>query len=47
MPNLLTALSGRLPREERSLAETLDSILGEGNVPLCQKIIKESGADLR
>lgn len=47
MPGLLAALSGKLPREERSLAETLDSILGDGSVPLCQKTVKESGADLR
>ncbi len=47
MPGLLAALSGKLPREERSFSETLDSILGDGSVPLCQKTIKESGADLR
>jgi hypothetical protein len=47
MPGLLAALSGKLPREERSFSETLDSILGDGSVPLCQKTVKESGADLR
>lgn len=47
MPGLLATLSGKLPREERSFSETLDSILGDGSVPLCQKTIKESGADLR
>ena len=47
MPSLTSALSGKLPREERSLTETLDHLLGEGSVPLCQKAVKESGADLR
>ena len=46
MPALIAALSGKLPREERSLAETLDAALGEGNATLCRRTIKESGADL-
>lgn len=47
LPHLIPVLSGQLPREERSFAETLESILGEGNAVLCQKTVKESGADLR
>ena len=46
MPALIAALSGKLPREERSLAETLDAALGEGNATLCRRTVKESGADL-
>ena len=45
MPALITALSGKLPREERSLAETLEAVL-DGNATLCRRIVKESGADL-
>jgi hypothetical protein len=47
LPHLIPVLSGRLPHDERSFAETLESILGEGNAVLCQKTVKESGADLR
>ena len=45
MPALITALSGKLPREERSLAETLEAVL-DGNATLCRRAVKESGADL-
>ena len=46
MPALISALSGKLPREERSLTETLDAVLGEGNATLCRRTVKESGADI-
>lgn len=46
MPALISALSGRIPGEERGLTETLDAILGDGNTTLCRKTVKESGADL-
>ena len=46
MPALIVSLSGRIPREERSLTETLDAILGDENATLCRKTVKESGADL-
>jgi hypothetical protein len=46
MPALIASLSGNIPKEERSLTETLDAILGDGNTTLCRKTIKESGADL-
>ena len=46
MPALISALSGKLPREERSLAETLEAALGDGNATHCRKTLKESGADL-
>ena len=46
MPALITALSGKLPREERGLAETLEAALGDGNATHCRKTLKESGADL-
>jgi hypothetical protein len=46
MPALIASLSGRIPREERSLTETLDAILGDENATLCRKTVKESGADL-
>jgi hypothetical protein len=45
MPALISALSGKLPREERSLSETLEAVL-DGNATLCRKTVKESGADL-
>ena len=46
LPALLTVLSGKIPKEERGLAETLDAILGDDHTPICRKTIKESGADL-
>jgi hypothetical protein len=46
MPALIAALSGKLPREERSLAETLEAVLGDGNATHCRKTLKESGADI-
>lgn len=46
MPALIASLSGNIPADERSLTETLDAILGDGNTTLCRKTVKESGADL-
>ena len=46
MPTLLKALSGRIPRGERGLGETLDAIFGEEHTALCRKTMKESNADL-
>lgn len=46
MPSLLAALSGRIPRGERGLGETMDAVFGEDHTALCRKTIKESGADL-
>ena len=46
LPALIAALSGKLPREERSLTETLEAVLGEGNATHCRRTLKESGADL-
>ena len=46
LPALIAALSGKLPREERSLTETLEAVLGEGNAIHCRRTLKESGADL-
>ena len=46
MPALTTALDGRIPREDRSLSETLDAIFGDDHTALCRKAVKESGADL-
>ena len=46
MPALTTALDGRIPREDRSLSETLDAIFGDDHTVLCRKAVKESGADL-
>jgi hypothetical protein len=44
IPSLLHALNGKLPKEERSLGETLDSLLGEDRTALCRRAVKESGA---
>lgn len=44
IPSLLHALDGKLPKEERSLSETLDSLLGEDRTALCRRAVKESGA---
>ena len=46
MPSLVAALSGRIPREDRGLTETLDAVFGDDHTALCRKAIKESGADL-
>lgn len=46
MPALMPALSGKIPKEERGLSETLDAVFGDGNTTLCRKTVKESGADL-
>ncbi len=46
MPALLASLSGRIPRGERGLGETLDAIFGEEHTALCRKTMKESDADL-
>ncbi len=46
MPALTAALDGRIPREDRSLSETLDAIFGDDHTALCRKAVKESGADL-
>ena len=46
MPSLISVLSGKIPRDDRGLGETLDVIFGEDNTALCRKIVKESGADL-
>ena len=43
LPALIPALSGRIPRGEVSLTDTLESALGEGNTPLCRKLLKETG----
>lgn len=46
LPALIAALSGKLPKEERGLSETLEVVLGDGNADLCRKTVKESGAEL-
>lgn len=46
MPALLAELTGKIPRGERGLGETLDAVFGEEHTALCRKTIKESGADL-
>lgn len=46
LPSLIRVLSGKLPREERGLSETMEAIFGEGNTDLCRKTVRESGADL-
>ena len=46
LPALISALSGKLPQEERSLSETLEAVLGDGNADLCRRTLKESGAEL-
>ena len=46
MPSLISVLSGKIPRDDRGLGETLDAIFGEDNTALCRKVVKESGTDL-
>lgn len=46
MPAVIRALSGKLPREERGLADTLDALFGDDRTARCRRVIKESGADL-
>ncbi len=46
LPALIPALSGRLPREERTLGETLDVLLGEEHTLACHRVLKDAGTDL-
>ena len=46
LPVLIPALSGKLPKEERGLCDTLDAIFGEGNTTCSCRFVKESGADV-
>jgi hypothetical protein len=46
LPALIPVLSGRIPRDERGLCETMDAIFGDGNTALCRKAVKDSEADL-
>ena len=46
MPALVSALSGKIPRSDRGLGETLDTLFGEEHTALCRKLLKSSGADL-
>ena len=46
LPALIPTLSGRIPRDERGLCETMDAIFGDGNTALCRKVVKDSEADL-
>jgi hypothetical protein len=46
LPVLIPALAGRLPREERSLCDTLDAIFGEGNTVASRRAVQESGTDV-
>ena len=41
LPALIPALAGRIPRGEASLADTLESAFGEGNTPLCRRLLKD------
>jgi len=46
MPALVASLSGKIPRSERGLGETLDTLFGEEHTTLCRKLLKSSGAEL-
>ena len=43
LPAMIPALKGRIPHGEPRLTETLDGIFGEGNMPSCRGLIKETG----
>lgn len=46
LPSLIPLLSGRIPRDDRGLCETLDALFGDDNTAICRSTVKESGADL-
>jgi hypothetical protein len=43
LPAMIPALKGQIPHGEPRLSETLDGIFGEGNMPSCRGLIKETG----
>ncbi len=45
LPGMLCALDGKVPGEERSLAETMDAVFGDDNTALCRRVIKSFEAN--
>ncbi len=46
MPAVISALSGKISRDERGLSETIDVFFGEDHTSECHKVIKTSGANI-
>ena len=46
LPSVIRTVSGRIDKEERGLAETLDSIFGEDHTAACRRTVAESGAEI-
>lgn len=46
LPSMLANLKGKLPKEEKSFAETVEGIFGEGRADRCVRFIKTSNVEL-
>ncbi len=46
LPSVISALSGNMDKEEKSLSVVLEEIFGDDNVDKCKEFIKAAGADI-